>query len=54
MGKGWLVSGNLVVDYRMMVGDHAEVGEEHDDKELVVLLVSLTSHAHAIIGKVKS
>ena len=53
-GKGSSAVHNLVVDYRVKVGDHSKVNEENVVKGVVLLLVSFTSYAHAFMGRIKS
>ncbi len=53
MGEGLLIVRNLVVNFRVEVGDGGKVGKEHVDKEMAALLVSFTSCAHASVIKSK-
>ncbi len=53
-GEGSPVVHDLIVDYRVEVGDRGIGSKEHVDKGVVVLLVSFTSRVHAFVGRVKS
>jgi hypothetical protein len=52
-GKGLVVICNLIVDYRVEVGDRGKVSKEHVDKGVIALLVSFAACAHASMGKIK-
>jgi len=54
MGKGSLIVGNLVVDDRVEIGDCCEISKEHVEVGAVVLFLSFTFCAHAIVSRVES
>ena len=53
-GEGSPVVHDLIVDYRVEVGDRGKGSKEHVDKGVVMLLVSFASRVHAFVGRVKS